>query len=75
MEKKQSDNQEVGRMLNNCMNQFSKRDMSLLEHMVLSNFKDAMMTNSLAKLEMSQIHLTEKISNIFSQSLNNYILH
>ena len=75
MEHKQSDDPEVGRMLNNCMNQFSKRDMSLLEHMVLTNFKDAMMTNSLAKLEMSQIHLTEKINNIFSQSLNNYILH
>jgi hypothetical protein len=39
--------------------------MALLEQMVLNNFKNAMMTNNLAKLQMAQIGLTEKINNLF----------
>jgi len=42
--------------------------------MVVTNYKDAMMTNNLAKLQMAQINLSEKINNLFSQSLNQYIL-
>lgn len=47
--------------------------MQLLESMVLTNFNDAMMTNNLAKLQMAQINLTEKINNLFIKSLNQYI--
>lgn len=48
--------------------------MAILEQMVVTNYKDAMMTNNLAKLQMAQINLSEKINNLFSQSLNRYIL-
>ena len=48
--------------------------MAILEQMVVTNYKDAMMTNNLAKLQMAQINLSEKINNLFSQSLNQYIL-
>ena len=57
------------------MGQFNSEDMSLLEEMVNSNFKNAMMTNNLAKLQMAQIHLAEKINSIFSQSLNQYLIN
>ena len=57
------------------MGQFNSEDMCLLEEMVNSNFKNAMMTNNLAKLQMAQIHLAEKINSIFSQSLNQYLIH
>lgn len=43
--------------------------------MIATNYKDAVMTNNLAKLQMAQINLTEKINNLFSQSLNQYILN
>ena len=66
---------DIGRMLNKCMGQFTKDDMQVLEQMVKTNFKDAVMASSLAKLQMAQIHLTEKINTVFSQSLNQYILH
>lgn len=66
---------EIGRLLNKCMGQFNSEDMSILEAMVNSNFKDAMMTHSLCKLQTAQIQLAEKINGIFSQSLNNYLLH
>lgn len=65
----------IGRMINKCLGQFTSEDMALLEQMVQMNFKDAVMTNSLSKLQMAQIGLSEKINNLFSQSLNQYILH
>lgn len=49
--------------------------MSILESMILANFKDAMMTNNIAKLQTSQINLSTKINEVFSQSLNQYILN
>ena len=61
--------------MNKCLGQFSSEDMLLLEKMVQANFKDAIMTNNLAKIQMAQIELTGKINNLFSQSLNQYILH
>jgi len=66
---------EVGRMMNKCMGQFNSEDMAILEQMINSNFKDAMMTYSLSKLQMAQIHLAEKINSIFASSLNNYLIH
>lgn len=65
----------IGRQINKCLGQFTSQDMLLLEKMVLTNYKDAVMTNNLAKLQMAQIGLTEKINNLFSQSLNQYILN
>ena len=66
---------EIGRMMNKCMGQFNSDDMKLLEQLIKTNFQDAMLTNSLTKLQMGQITLTEKINSIFSKSLNRYILH
>ena len=66
---------DIGRQMNKCMGQFNNDDMEILEQLVRINFTDAMMNNSLQKLQMSQINLTQKINGIFSQSLNNYILH
>jgi hypothetical protein len=66
---------EIGRMMNKCMGQFNSQDMLLLEQLIRTNFQDAMLTNSLTKLQMGQVHLTEKINSIFSKSLNRYILH
>lgn len=66
IDNKQTGDPEVGRLINKCMGQFNSEDMGLLEEMVNSNFKNAMMTNNLAKLQMAQIHLAEKINSIFS---------
>lgn len=75
VDNKQVGDQQVGEMLNKCMGQFSAQDMELLEQMVMANFKDAMMTNSLSKLQTAQIDLAERINGIFSLSLNNFLLH
>jgi hypothetical protein len=37
--------------------------------MVMENFEDAIMINSLAKLQNAHISMTEKLNNIFAQSL------
>ena len=62
-------------MIKKCLGQFTTEDMSILTQMVQTNYKDAHTTNNLAKLQMAQINLTEKINNLFSQSLNQYILN
>lgn len=64
---------DIGRMMNKCMGQFNNDDMKILEELVKTNFTDTMMINSLSKLQMAQIHLTEKINNSFSLSLNKYL--
>jgi hypothetical protein len=61
---------EVGRMLDECMGQFSNEDMSYLEQLVSSNYEDAILVNSLSKLQKAQITMTEKLNNIFAQSIN-----
>ena len=71
---KQAYDPTVGRSINKCLGQFTSEDMAILEQMVVTNYKDGMMTNNLAKLQMAQINLSEKINNLFSQSLNQYIL-
>lgn len=55
------------------MGQFTPEDMAILEQMIYCNYKNAVMTNNLSKLQMAQINLTEKINNLFSQSLGQYI--
>lgn len=63
----------IVRSINSCLSRFTGEDMQLLESMMLKNFNDAMLTNNLAKLQMAQIGLTEKINNLFIKSLNQYI--
>ena len=62
--------QQVARALNSCVSQFSTDDLALLEAMVSENFHDAVMVNTLAKLQHAQITLNEKLNNIFVQSIN-----
>ena len=72
---KQVNDPNIGRAIKKCLGQFTNEDMVILEQMIATNYKDAVMTNNLAKLQMAQINLTEKINNLFSQSLNQYILN
>lgn len=62
--------QEVARALNACISQFSTDDLAILEAMVRENFHDAVMVNTLAKLQHAQITMNEKLNNIFVQSVN-----
>mmetsp|Transcript_16096 Transcript_16096/g.27188 ORF Transcript_16096/g.27188 Transcript_16096/m.27188 type:complete len:338 (-) Transcript_16096:581-1594(-) len=71
---KQNKDVVIGNVLNRSMSQFTQEDLAVLEQMVLQNFSDAVMTNNLSKLQSAQITLTQRINNIFSQQLNNYIL-
>lgn len=41
----------IGRLLQECMTQFSNDDMALLESSVASNFEDALIIGSLSKLQ------------------------
>ena len=47
---KEVNDPQIGRELNKCLGQFTSEDMALLEQMVHVNFRDAIMTNNLAKL-------------------------
>lgn len=51
------------------MSTFSADDLLVLEGMVSENFEDAVMVNSLAKLQQAHITMTEKLNNIFAQSV------
>lgn len=44
--------------------------MAVLERMVKENFYDAVMINTLTKLQQAHITITEKLNNIFAQSVN-----
>jgi prophage DNA circulation protein len=70
IDKKVQPDQQVARALNQCISQFSTDDMQVLEGMVRENFHDAVMVNTLAKLQHAQITLTEKLNNIFVPSIN-----
>jgi hypothetical protein len=70
VEGKRQPDSEVARALNHCISQFSSGDLALLEGMVKENFQDAVMVNTLARLQHAQISLTEKLNNIFVQSVN-----
>lgn len=47
---KQTSDPEIGRSLNKCLSQFTADDMQILEQMIHTNFRDAMMANNLSKL-------------------------
>ena len=63
---KEKGDPEIGRALNKCLSQFTSEDMVLLEYMVHTNFRDAMMSSNLSKLQMAQMNLTEKINLVFT---------
>jgi hypothetical protein len=75
LDKKLPGEPEIGRLINKCMGHFNAADLSQLEEMVHTNFKNALLTNSLSKLQMAQVQLAEKINSIFAKSLNNFLLH
>lgn len=53
LDDKQTPDQEIANQLNMALSQFTAQDMLLLEEMVHTNFKDAMMANNLSKLQMA----------------------
>jgi len=61
---------ELARLLEDCMGQFSSDETSLLENVIASNFEDALMISSLSKLQQHQLRLSEKINNIFAESIS-----
>jgi hypothetical protein len=48
---KKEGNSDLGRLLDDTMGQFSISDIERLEQLVASNFEDALMINSLARLQ------------------------
>lgn len=67
---KKEGNSDLGRLLDDTMGQFSTSDIERLEQLVASNFEDALMINSLARLQQGQLRITEKLNNIFADSFN-----
>lgn len=51
IEKKVNPDPEIAKALNHCISQFSTDDLRLLEGTVKENFQDAVMVNTLAKLQ------------------------
>lgn len=70
IEGKQQPDKLVAQALNQCISQFSSDDLAVLESMVKDNYHDAVMVNTLAKLQRAQITMTEKLNNIFVASVN-----
>ena len=48
---KQIHDTDTAQMINQCMSQFQDSEMSILEKMILTNLKDGLMTNNIAKLQ------------------------
>lgn len=48
---KQQSDSAIGRLLDDCMGQFSTDDMTLLESLIAGNFEDSLMIGSLSKLQ------------------------
>ena len=55
--------------MDECLGQFSTDDMDLLESMVASNFEDAIMINSLSKLQQHQLTISSQLNQIFAESI------
>jgi len=55
--------------MDECLGQFSTDDMDLLERMVASNFEDALMINSLSKLQQHQLGISSQLNQIFADSI------
>lgn len=60
---------ELGRMMDDCLGQFSTDDMSMLESMIVNNFEDAVMISNLSKLQKYQLRIQEKLNLIFAESI------
>ena len=63
-------------MLDDCLGQFSTDDMNLLESLIASNFEDALMMNSLSKLQQHQLRISGQLNTLFAESIktNNQFL-
>jgi predicted transcriptional regulator len=59
----------LGRMMDDCLGQFSTGDMEMLESMIVSNFEDALMISNLSKLQQYQLRIQEKLNQIFAESI------
>ena len=59
----------MGRMMDECLGQFSNDDMDLLESLIASNFEDAIMINNLSKLQQHQLRISEQLNSIFATSI------
>lgn len=53
---------DLGRLMDECLGQFSTDDMELLENMVASNFEDALMISSLSKLQQHQLGISSQLN-------------
>lgn len=53
---------ELGRLMDECLGQFSTDDMDLLESMVASNFEDALMISSLSKLQQHHLSVSSQLN-------------
>lgn len=53
VEGRQAKDNAVARSIDKCLSKFTAEDMETLEAMMLTNFKDAMLTSNLAKLQMA----------------------
>lgn len=60
---------DMGRMMDECLGQFSNDDMDLLESLIASNFEDAIMINNLSKLQQHQLRISEQLNSIFATSI------
>ena len=60
---------ELGRMMDECLGQFSTDDMAMLESMIVSNYEDALMISNLSKLQQHQLRINEKLNQIFAESI------
>ena len=59
----------MGRMMDECLGQFSTDDMDLLESLISSNFEDAIMINNLSKLQQHQLRISGQLNQLFAESL------
>jgi len=67
--KRKGDSQ-LGRMMDDCLGQFSTDDMAMLESMIVSNYEDAVMISNLSKLQKYQLRIQEKLNQIFAESIS-----
>lgn len=59
----------MGRLLEQCMSEFSSGDISELERLVANNFEDSLMIASLGKLQKQQLRINERLNTVFAESV------
>ena len=65
-QKPTDDDREMGRLLEQCMSEFSSGDVQQLEELISSNFEDALMVASLSRLQQKQLLISQKLNQTFS---------